>query len=851
MRRQRYRFAPHSAAALISLLGAAGNACAHNDGRRLTIETRIHGEPAERLTPVVQELHDEPITGLAIDPSGSLVVTAAGADVRLWELPGGRLRARVDNLDGPIRDLAFFWRDPSAVGEFWQLSVLYTDDEGLKHWSLETDDIESLDKDLTAFAVGSAGQLAASQPSAVLLGAGELQFHSWPVKNTFHLLDVARWTPCAGCPPADRIVAIGADSRLFFMDPHRNEGHVPDLEWLDPCDAGLSHAPPQRIAVSNDGRRVAFARSGQIIASQIDRLSLRPTWREPELRPLRSACLETHVAARPAAVRLDVAALQFDADSDLVSIAGADGSARTWNLKTGAMTVLVAGTPGAPEQALAAHSATRRWLAHASGGEVRVHDLRGGAPVAKFPVVGPRRRVVEVDLSARGQLAVAREDRVEVWDLASGRLQCLDALASRAAWSPGGGRLAAWERQRGQSTATPRVIVRSAEEVNEGTALTLSNATFPLPPIVWVNEQQLLVPIGPSLEVWDVDAGIRLSRIVLPQANAVHSLALGQDRVAALKHNDGNDTLFSLGLADPSQLRATPVVTTSGPVAVAPDGAQIATVHGESPTIVWDAQGLRPKTFYWLRADPWPADIVAFSPRGLIRGDHHGMSVRLRIPGEDDATSTIETRRRPLGLDVSTDGRSIAVAAADGAYVHRLGDAPVPALQLVSDVSSGCDGLVIVGGSRIATSRRPIAPMPVRLGSPLSGPLVPANNLPAAFQVDAALLTNGARRSDPPGPSGTPTLRFAALRSRHLLVSLTPAGDGPVVLCLEIVLTGRTTLERCFDAKRDSSGSASIALPADRIADVWVRACDPTQSLCGRAMRAVGPHTAVDRRHGF
>jgi hypothetical protein len=73
-----------------------------------------------------------------------------------------------------------------------------------------------------------------------------------------------------------------------------------------------------------------------------------------------------------------------------------------------------------------------------------------------------------------------------------------------------------------------------------------------------------------------------------------------------------------------------------------------------------------------------------------------------------------------------------------------------------------------------------VAPVQVRLGSQLSGPLVPASEFPAALQVDTALLADGARRPGPPETSGVPTLSFAALRSGHLFFSLSSAGDGPV-----------------------------------------------------------------------
>ncbi|MCB9703294.1 MAG: WD40 repeat domain-containing protein [Myxococcales bacterium] len=817
---------------------------------------------------MAQELHDEPITGLDISPSGDLVVTAAGADIRLWELPSGRLRARIDNLDGPIHDLAFVWEDPVSEGEIMLLSVLYADDKGLKRWSLNTDRVSSRDQEIAAFTVGDAGQVAALRPSAVLFSVNADIFDSWSIgdRNYRHLA-VAQWVPCVRCPPVNRIVALHDDGGLLIMDPQRSEQFHARPRWGDPCGAGTHDALPLQVALSNDGRRVAVAMSGRVFAAQLDRLPLRPTWRQPELRLLRSACLSAPSATTPEAVRLDVAALQFDDDGDRVSVAGVDGSVRSWDLGSGALALEVVGVPVTPghAHALAAHSVTRRWLAHAVDGEVTVRDLHGGTPPAKFPVVGPRRRLVEVALSTQGRLAVAREDRVEVWNLASSRLECLDALAGRVAWSPDGGRLAAWEATSVGSNTTPRILVRSAEDLAAaGPTLALADATFPLPPVAWVNDKQLLIPNGPALEVWDIDAGVRLSRIALHQNETVHSLAFAAGRVAALTHLGANDLLFSLSLDDPEGLRTSPVTRASGPVAIAPDGRTIATVHGDAPLPKWDALDLGPRAFYDWSGLQRSADVVAFSSRGVIHGSHRGVDTSL-ISDWQDAGSSLEIRGRLLDLEVSADGRQVAIAAADGAYVHLLdaGGREVSRLQLVSGAAPGCEGLVVVDGSRVAADARSPATVPVRLGSPLSGPLLAADEVPAAWRQDAPPLPDEPHIREPPAGASVPMLLRAALQSRELYVSLKPTGDGPVTVCLDVFFErgSPSSFRYCYDVHaRDypppptppiGTTEHRVTLPDARIADVWVQACDPTRTLCGRAIRAVGPHTAEGRRFGF
>ena len=837
------------------LAALSTGACARPlSSRFLVIAHKMDPYAGDTLVPVVQDGHAGPLSALDIDPSGSLVVTASGADIRLWELPGGRLRARIDNSEGDIRDLAFAWNEPWSHVQ----GVLYSDDHGLKQWDLATDAIQTLALGIGEITVGGRyGEIAATQGSTLVLGhhaeeLGPLRSLKY-IAGPMHSIDLAHWSTCPhrSCTWAERLIAADNDGQIVAVDPRRDR-------WLrglarprqDPCDEGGTPTQPDHLALSLDGKRVAAAYAGRLHVWEFDRLQRAVNGGFLWERPLRSTCLRSQPAAGPVTTngeRIGAAALQFDRDSDLLRIVGDDGSLRTWDLASDEMVVQVAHAILAPGPGLATYAVTRRWLAYAAGGEVSVWTTQG-AHEATFKVVGPRQQVTGIDLSARGRIALAREDRVEVWTPATGALECHDSLAGHAAWSPDGRRLAAWADQGPRATEVPRILL--LDEADNRRELPLPGATFPLPPFAWTDNRALVVPLGSSLTTVNVDTGAHLSAIDLRTTATVRSLAVGANRVALVHAGPEGDVLASARLTDPQSLVRAPVLSTSGPVAVSPDGTRIATSHGLAGATLWDAAALRPLRLITPKGpDPSFTALLTFSPAGTIRSTRDDGAARLRFTAQENARN-VQVRGRQLAIDVADDASFVAVAASDGVQLHRLDakSAHYSKAQLVGDTTNGCDGLAVVDGHHVDASTS--SKLLVRLGSPLAGALIPAHELPA--EVRQADLMRRFTAGDPlpevPTYPGLTELRSTYIWQdaidRRLIVFYAPAPD-PGVLCLDVRFTdARPPIHRCVDLKFKQA----VKLPDGDIASIWARACDESRTRCSRALRASVKQDTVRRR---
>lgn len=803
----------------------------------------------EALRPVVQDGHAEPLAALDIDPTGNLLVTAAGADIRLWELPSGRLRGRLDGLDGPIRSVAFAWRDEFLYGYFSGLSVVWTDDAGLKEWELLDDRRSNVALGATRVVVGDAGELAATAPGFLLHAAGNAA--RGLIRFPFDELlprgfDLAVWRTCDGCRPLHRVLAMSAEVGpiAFVPETLRIDG-LPSHD-RDPCGGpGQVHASPQTMALSLDGQRAVAAVDDRLLAWKFAPTVDRPKFVRPSADPLGSACLGSHGTT-------PVLALQFDRTGDRVRVVD-DDALRVWNLADDTIAVEIQGLHPGPGlavrppmgPALAALSATRRWLAHAVDGEVAVWDLERSTRLASFSIAGPGRRISAIDLSVNLRVAVAREQRVEVWTPATDELVCIDDLAGQVAWSPDGARLAAWERQPPRATGVPRLIVRPQGALErDGLALALPAATYPLPPIAWADDRRLVVPVGTELAVLDAASGDSLAAIDLPPASAVQSLAVARGRVVALLHRRGDaDLLLSASLDAEPRPRTVPLIATAGPLALAPAGDRVATVHRDAPAILWDTSDLHPTALDQPGAPPLTFEFFAFTAHGPLRVVRGGESLLLRHPRADGSRRRVLLpTTRVLALDTTHDGEFAALATADGVQLHRLDAAPHSRAVLVT-AATGCDGLVVVDDQFVAATNQSTE-IPVRLGAAISGALQATHTLRAAHRP-ADLMRRfmaGEPLPDRPDPLGAPTVNYAKLKDRNLAIDHN--GQRTAKLCVTVQFADpRPPVERCMAANYKT-----ITLPDAPVAEVFVRVCDPTGAVCTSTIRASKEHDLTGER---
>ncbi len=849
---------PLAAAALLTalmMLMMMTNACAHRSLDVVVFSAKREGPGA--MVPVVQEGHASAVKALAIDPSGTLVVTAANHELRLWEVTSGQLRARLDSTGGPIRDVAFTWSDRFEDGEFEAMSVAYTDDHGLKVWSLVNDKVTEIARHATRVSIGNAGEIGAVHPGGLLYGVtntdrmyitpdGQLpvpDLRNFPGDaGPIRALDLAMWRSpgrnCyGGCATQRRAVLAHEDGQLVVLN--LNSGRNSNI-WVrqpDPCGAGPIKALPTRVALSPDGSRVAAAYPGRILVWTLRAGWNKGAWDLRRQRPYRSTCL------RAQDTLLDTAALQFGQGDDTLQIVGKDGSLRAWDLQGDRMRVVVPQLIAGAKYGKAAHSVTRHWLAFEHAGRVVVRDMRSGAPVADFRVTGRGREITEIAFSANGQLAVGREDRVEVWDLASGTLRCHDALADRVAWSPVGYRLAAW------AAKGSRVIIRATDPADDRPDVALAvDDTWGSSPLAWADDDHVLVSEGATLTVWDPDTGQRLASIDLRdnEAASVLSLDAAGGKFAAILQGPRH-RLMAGSLTDPAAVLSVLVPPPSGPVAITDDGTQIATTHGPHPATLWDTSTLRAID---VDVRPAPSELdhfVALAADVRVIGTQDGAQVSLQVDGERSAAELIPVRGRPLAGAVSVDGKLAAVATGDGIDLYRLGrGAHRAGARLVSAGGEPCEGLAVYDRSRIVASVG--SRILVRLGSPLSGALVPADKLPSRLRDDGLLQRFVALEPmrKLAHEAGSPELHRTMSRGRHLLLDITDRGSALVCVTVEFA-DGERTRERCVDTVPHSQ---NFSIPAAPIASVWVRACDASRTLCSRRTRVTPLHWAIGRRVG-
>jgi WD40 repeat protein/transcriptional regulator with XRE-family HTH domain len=380
----------------------------------------------------------------------------------------------------------------------------------------------------------------------------------------------------------------------------------------------------------------------------------------------------------------NVFAVAFSPRSRLLASAGADGTARLWNLATGrAIMTLHASTRHGVYGV--AFSPTSNLLATADGdGTVRLWNPVTGRLVATLHASGQTKArwgVRAVAFSHDGTLlATAGADgTVRLWNPATGRLVKILHASARygvfaVAFSHDGTLLASVG---GDSTvrlwnpATGRVVK----------TLPTSHGLLGRPGGVAFSPGSKLLAIGSgdgTVRLWNTATGRVVRTIPTGSVYGVPAVAFSYDgTLLATGGGDGTVRLWNPATGQPESalLRATSIANGVHALAFSPNGMLLAIGGGDGTVRVWNPATGRPVLAPLQIVGSGIAggvSAVAFSPRSklLAIGGADG-TVRLRNPATGQPTGkTLQTGSGPHGgvgtLAFSQDGTLLAAAYGDG-----------------------------------------------------------------------------------------------------------------------------------------------------------------------------------------
>ena len=433
-------------------------------------------------------------------------------------------------------------------------------------------------------------------------------------------------------------------------------GRDPADVMIQPSGAGLS------VAFSPDGALVAVG--GQNFVQLIN---------AADGRAIR--VLQGHTSS--------VYGVAFSPDGSLLATASTDGTARIWDLATGATrttlqghTSFVYGVAFSPDGSL---------LATASSDDTaRIWDLATGA--IRTTLQGHTNSVYGVAFSPDGSLlATASDDgTARIWDLTTGitrtTVQGHTRLVHGVAFSPDGTLLA---------TASDDRTTRIWDLATSTTRTTLQGHTARIRAVAFSPDGSLLATAGDdrTARIWDLATGPPILR---GHTDLIRAVAFSPDgSLLATASDDGTARIWDLTgqrttrwLRRRDQATATLKGHTNSVygVAFSPDGSLLATASTDGTARIWDLATCATRTT--LQGHTSSIEGVAFSPDGSLLAtastdwtariwDLATGATRTILRGH---TSSIE------GVAFSPGGTLLATASSDG--TTRIWDVDTGAARL-------------------------------------------------------------------------------------------------------------------------------------------------------------------------
>ncbi len=494
------------------------------------------------------EGHSSNVEALAFSPDGRLLASGSwDTTAVIWDLGTRQPRLPPIEHDGQVEDLAF-----SPDGQFLATasghSVFFWDPQtGAPRGSpiVHTGSVDALafSPDGTMLAVGGSNSEAITLwklPEREPMGPALRGHTSWIQSLSFS-------------PDSQTLASGSADESIILWRPRESRRLTQR--------ATASGNEARALALSADGRMLAVGYCGSAGGATCEEGDIR-LWRVKNSDPLVPPSLE------PLGVPLRIAAVQTlafgPADGDLTSgsCASYDASScvgaeiRRWNTSTGrAIQGPVALLNDVPIEAMQL-GANGRMLASvvkpdgykADGYEIWLSDTQTGMPIGG-PLTGSQGLVLNIVFGSNGQRVTASnlDEKVFVWDTATG-LQSFEPLAgSRVALSLDGGKVATLHREIAGTYDANRIML------------------------------------------WDGTSGEKICETVTPTHEIARSLALaGQSRTLAFGGYDGSIFLYDV---DAEQLLGLPLTGHSDPVDeltfILNDTALISADRGGA-VMIWD-----------------------------------------------------------------------------------------------------------------------------------------------------------------------------------------------------------------------------------------------------------------------
>lgn len=302
----------------------------------------------------------------------------------------------------------------------------------------------------------------------------------------------------------------------------------------------------------------------------------------------------------------------FSADGTRVLTASADGTARVWNARTGALIVVLRVPPG-PNSPMfdASFSPDGSRILTADYNRAIVWDARTGRPL--YVLRRDTRSVQGVAFSPDGSRILTAGVSVQVWDARTGHEVSVirgPAGGVQAAFSPEGSRIVTvfsdgsirvWDARTG------RLLLRL-----HGTSMPDPDSRPSFSP-----DGRRILASGSSTGLWDARTGQRLLTLTDPSTvtSDEQDAAFSPDGTRLVTENTGELTVFDAENGNPLFVLRDPTSTVRS-VAFSPDGARLVTAESDYTARIWDASSL---TEQLIKPDPSSysnLNDAAFSPDG-------------------------------------------------------------------------------------------------------------------------------------------------------------------------------------------------------------------------------------------
>jgi WD40 repeat protein len=618
---------------------------------------------------------DGPFAGLAISPDGWHVATAGanGPVVSLWDAATGRVAARLDGHEAPVRALAFspdggrlasgsddgtvrLWDVAAGTslgvlsGHRVRIESLAFSADGGRLASGSADREAHLWETATGRAVAALTGRAAREAAAAFRDAHEVGVALSADGRRLASADgnvIQLWDAAAGKPLGDlrghtdtvRVLAFSPDaSRLASAARYPD---FPPRLW----DTTTGRAVVLRghkntvlaLAFSPDGRRIATGSRDRTVglwdAATGRSVALLPGHTAPVVRVLFSPSGAYVISASwdhtlrlwdatggelLAVLRghrgpVDAAALS--ADGHCLASLSQDGTVRLWDVEALARNTVLRGHGGFVYDVAFSpdgeHVASAAW-----DGTARVWEATTGRQVAELPHAegGPGGVVVAVAFSPDGKelATAARDDRLRLWDAATGR--CLNTLPLASGGADEGPRLAFQPGGALLAAGGKDGVVRLWRRGQEAPADELRGAEGAVLDVAFSPDGAALASTGTDRQVRLWDVGARAPRAVLGgHDKVVYQVVYSHDgRLLASCSEDSTVRLWDARTHEPVA-----VLPHGGPVygvAFSPDGVRLATACRDGTIRLWDVG--RRAMVAELRGHSDYVHAVAFSPDG-------------------------------------------------------------------------------------------------------------------------------------------------------------------------------------------------------------------------------------------